>query len=268
MQAATAVHLRYILLPDMTSNACRLCWLDKSIEGKEAERKTLSDWGKTMLEATAVKGRAESPSKLDLRELLLEASLRTASGLVFALFAYAAIRQWIVDPTRITLLLLVFAHCLTLGLSLFVRVPKRRDWNPITVLCSLGASYYFIAIDLAPGSSLVPELAGAGLQVAGIVWQIYAKASLRLSFGILPANRGIVSHGAYRFVRHPIYLGYLIADVGFLLTNFGMQNLVVFAGLYALQAVRISREEALLSDDAEYRKYREKVKFRALPGVY
>lgn len=221
-----------------------------------------------MLEVTADKDQGEPASKLDFRELLLETGLRSASGLVFALFAYAAIRQWIVDPTRITLLLLVFAHCLTLCLALFVRVPKRRDWNPVTVLCSLGGSYYFIAINLAPGASLAPELVGAGLQVAGIVWQIYAKASLRLSFGILPANRGIVSHGAYRFVRHPIYLGYFIADVGFLLTNFGMQNLLVYAGLYALQAVRISREEALLSDDAQYRKYREKVRFRALPGVY
>lgn len=206
--------------------------------------------------------------RTDLREFLLEASLRSASAIMFAAFAYAAIRHWLADPTRITLLLLVLANCLTLGLSLFVRVPKRRDWNPVTVICSLGASYYFVAIQLAPGEHLVPEILGAGLQVIGITWQIYAKISLQFSFGILPANRGIVSSGAYRFVRHPIYLGYLITDVGFLLTNFGPQNLLVYAGLYALQAVRINREERLLSDDPEYCRYREKVRFRALPGVY
>ncbi|WP_349608953.1 MULTISPECIES: methyltransferase family protein [Cupriavidus] len=221
-----------------------------------------------MLEIAAEKDRRAPAPKIDLRELLLEAGLRAATALVFALFAYAAIRQWIADPTRITLLLLVLANCLTVGLSLFVRVPKKRDWNPVTVLCSLGASYYFIGVNLGPGNSLVPELFGAGLQILGISWQIYAKVSLRFSFGILPANRGIVSHGAYRFVRHPIYLGYFIADVGFLLTNFGLQNLLVYAGLYALQAVRINREEKLLSDDPEYRRYRETVRFRALPGVY
>ncbi|WP_341868087.1 isoprenylcysteine carboxylmethyltransferase family protein [Cupriavidus lacunae] len=166
------------------------------------------------------------------------------------------------------MLLLVLAHCLTLGLSLFVRVPKKRDWNPVTVICSLGASYYFLAIQLAPGNHLVPEIFGAGLQAAGLAWQIYAKLTLRFSFGILPANRGIVSHGAYRFVRHPIYLGYVIADVGFLLTNFGLQNLLVCAGLYLLQYVRIYREEKLLSDDPEYRRYREKVRYRVLPGLY
>lgn len=207
-------------------------------------------------------------TRINLRELLVEAGLRSATAILLAGFAYVAIRQWLADPTRITLLLLVFANCLTLGLSLFVRVPKKRDWQPVTILCSLGASYYFLAIQLAPGDRLVPEIVGAGLQAAGLAWQIYAKFTLRFSFGILPANRGIVSHGAYRIVRHPIYLGYAIADIGFLLTNFGMQNLLVYAGLYALQYVRITREEELLSNDSEYLRYREKVRYRVLPGIY
>lgn len=221
-----------------------------------------------MSEILAANDRADAAPKSNLREVLLEVILRSSTALVLGVFAYVTIRQWLADPSRITLLLLVIANCLTVGLSLFVRVPKKRDWNPITVLCSLGASYYFLGIQLAPGQHLVPEIVGACLQLVGISWQIYAKLTLRFSFGILPANRGIVSHGAYRFVRHPIYLGYLIADIGFLLTNFGLQNLLVYTGLYALQAGRIHREEALLSDDPEYRQYREKVRFRAVPGIY
>ena len=31
----------------------------------------------------------------------------------------------------------------------------------------------------------------------------------------MPANRGVVSTGLYRLVRHPIYLGYLITHAGF-----------------------------------------------------
>ncbi|SCV00683.1 conserved membrane hypothetical protein [Cupriavidus necator] len=221
-----------------------------------------------MSEIASEKDREALAPKIDVRELLLEAGLRSATAILLAAFAYAAVLQWLANPTRITLLLLVLASSLTLGLSLFVRVPKRRDWHPVTVFCSVGGTYYCLAVQLAPGEHLVPEMFGAGLQIVGILWQIYAKVSLRWSFGILPANRGIVSSGAYRFVRHPIYLGYFIADVGFLLTNFGVQNLLVYTGLYALQAVRINREEKLLSDDPEYRRYREKVRFRALPGVY
>ncbi len=221
-----------------------------------------------MSESLAQERQAAAAPRVNLRELVVESALRATTALLFAGFVYGAIQHWLAAPSRISLLLLVLANCLTLGLTLFARVPKKRDWNPITVLCSLGGTYYFLAIELAPGAHLAPEVVGAGLQVIGIAWQIYAKLSLRFSFGILPANRGIVSSGAYRFMRHPIYLSYLVADVGFLLTNFGLQNLLVYAGLYTLQLMRIHREEALLSNDPEYRLYREKVRFRVLPGIY
>jgi len=41
---------------------------------------------------------------------------------------------------------------------------------------------------------------------------------------ISPANRGIVSTGAYRFVRHPIYTGIFIALAGFLLRSYTSLN--------------------------------------------
>ena len=45
---------------------------------------------------------------------------------------------------------------------------------------------------------------------------IAGKLTLGRSFGLMPANRGVVSSGIYRFVRHPIYAGYLITHVAFL----------------------------------------------------
>lgn len=203
-----------------------------------------------------------------VRDLVLEISARLGTAVLLGVFTYFAVKNWRADPTRITLLLMVVAECFTLGLSLVVRVPSRRDWNPVGLLCALGASYYFVAIHLGPGIKLVPEAIGATLQVAGICWQLFAKASLRRSFGILPANRGVVSHGAYRFVRHPMYLGYFVMDMGFLLTNFGLQNVLVYGGQFVLQAVRISREERLLSSDESYRTYKGKVRFRVIPGLF
>ena len=55
---------------------------------------------------------------------------------------------------------------------------------------------------------------------------IAGKLSLGRSFGLIPANRGVVSTGVYRFVRHPIYLGYLITHVGFVVANPTMWNVV------------------------------------------
>jgi protein-S-isoprenylcysteine O-methyltransferase Ste14 len=198
----------------------------------------------------------------------LDVSARICSAALFGFFAYLAIKHWRADPTRITLLLLVVAESFTMGLSLVVRRPMKRDWNPVAFLCSIGATYYFLAVQLGPGVRIVPEAVGASLQIAGICWHLFAKLSLRRSFGLLPANRGIVSHGAYRFVRHPMYLGYFVTDMGFLLTNFGLQNILVYGGQFALQVVRIIREEKLLASDERYRAYKGKVHYRVIPGLF
>ncbi len=87
--------------------------------------------------------------------------------------------------------------------------------------------------------------------------------------GLLPAQRGVVIGGPYRLVRHPIYLGYLIGHIGFLLTNFSSRNLVVLLLLYAAQVVRILREESVLSASSPaYQNYQQKVRWRLVPGVF
>lgn len=213
-------------------------------------------------------GQAESRIRSTVFEMSMEVAARTLAALLLGAFACDAWVRWQADPSRITLLLFAFAGCLTVGLSLFTHVPKRRDWRPFAFLCSIGGTYYFLAVSLAPGVSVIPELAGAALQIVGLFCQLFAKLSLRRSFGILPANRGVVSYGAYRFVRHPMYLGYLITDIGFLLSNFGVQNLIVYGVQFALQAGRIIKEEQLLSADAQYVRYAQSVRYRILPGLF
>ncbi|MGF6770364.1 protein-S-isoprenylcysteine O-methyltransferase Ste14 [Paraburkholderia sp. GAS199] len=211
---------------------------------------------------------ADGSAPAGMRDALIEVASRVGAATMLSLFGYATILQWRAQPSRITLLLLVVSAFVTVGLSLFSRVPVRRDWRPFAFICSMGGTYYFLAVRLAPGTQLVPETVGAVLQVLGIFWQLFAKASLRRSFGILPANRGVVSRGAYRFVRHPMYLGYFVTDIGFLLVNFGLQNLLVYSCQFALQVGRIVREEQLLSGDEGYRTYKGRVRYRVIPGVF
>jgi protein-S-isoprenylcysteine O-methyltransferase Ste14 len=202
------------------------------------------------------------------RRFIAEVLLRAATAVVFGAFTVAAISHWLAAPSRVTLLLLVIANSFTTGLALVARMPVRRDWRPIALICSLGGTYGCIAYDLNPGMNVLPETVGALLQLTGIAWQLFAKASLRRSFGVLPANRGVVSRGAYRFVRHPMYLGYFVTDLGFLLTNFTLYNLVVHAAQLACQVGRITLEERILSTDDHYRSYKRSVRFRLVPRVF
>ena len=230
----------------------------------------MSTFDKRMI-ATAVSpdagGAAKAPVNVD-KHRIADIVLRGLTAAAFGAFAATAISHWLDASGRITLLLLVVANCFTTGLTLVVRTPQRRDWRPVALICSLGGTYGFLAYHLNPGIEIVPQTIGALLQVSGIGWQMFAKVSLRRSFGILPANRGVVSRGAYRFIRHPMYVGYFVTDLGFLLTNFTVYNLCVLIVQMSCQVGRILQEERMLSRDEHYRVYREQVRFRLIPKLF
>ena len=60
---------------------------------------------------------------------------------------------------------------------------------------------------------------GGMLLLLGFGIAVSAKLSLRRSFGVVAANRGVRTGGLYGLVRHPMYLGYFLTHLGFLLTN-------------------------------------------------
>lgn len=123
---------------------------------------------------------------------------------------------------------------------------------------------------LAPAA--VAALAGESVTVAlsclGLAIVIAGKAALGRSFALLPANRGIVSSGMYRLVRHPIYLGYLIAHVAYLLANPSLWNITALVLADAALLVRAVREEKTLALDPAYREYQQKVRWRVAPGIF
>lgn len=200
--------------------------------------------------------------------LLTDVLLRIFVAGAVALFAAAAFSHWRADPARITLLLVAATETITAGIIVCSHRAQRRDWRPLSVVASFIAMFFFLALNLAPGRHVIPEAVGAGLQIAAIAFQLYAKLSLGRSFGVLPATRRLVTRGAYRWLRHPIYFGYLIAHIGFLLSNFSLQNLAVLAVLYIAQIVRIQREEEMLMTLLGYPEYCNTVRYRLIPGVY
>jgi protein-S-isoprenylcysteine O-methyltransferase Ste14 len=117
-------------------------------------------------------------------------------------------------------------------------------------------------------AALVPPVVGATLLVMGTVVQVHAKLTLGRSFGCVPAHRGLQLGGPYRFVRHPMYAGYLLGHIAFLLMNPKVWNIAAYAVCYALQIPRLLAEERLLANDGQYRAYQETVKYRMIPGIF
>ena len=108
---------------------------------------------------------------------------------------------------------------------------------------------------------------GPLLIMAGTIIHLGAKFSLRRSFGVVAADRGVKASGAYRYVRHPMYLGYMICHVGYLMIAPCYWNAVVYALTWSLLIMRIIAEERVLRENAEYTAYMEKVPHRIIPFI-
>ena len=62
--------------------------------------------------------------------------------------------------------------------------------------------------------ALVPDVATALVSAVGLMIVVVGKLTLGRSFGVVPANRGVVVRGPYTSSAHPIYTGYLVTHVG------------------------------------------------------
>jgi len=138
---------------------------------------------------------------------------------------------------------------------------RPQDW----IAAIVGTTAPLLVSKTAEPAFLAP---GVILLLIGMATQISAKLSLRRSFGLVPANRGLKTDGAYRFARHPMYLGYMISHVGFLMLAPTAWNIGVYAVCWVCLILRIEFEERLLSEDPGYQAFKTKVRFRLIPGVY
>jgi protein-S-isoprenylcysteine O-methyltransferase Ste14 len=117
-------------------------------------------------------------------------------------------------------------------------------------------------------ASVVPDVATATISALGLMLVVVGKISLGRSFGLVPANRGIVVRGPYTVVRHPIYTGYVITHAAFLMANPSPWNVSVILIADAALILRALMEERVLSNDAEYQGYCRRVGWHLVPGVF
>lgn len=147
-------------------------------------------------------------------------------------------------------------------------LQRRGSWTikpwPIFI-AALGTG---MALCVIPeGKAYASDLVSTFLIVTGALIALSAKLFLGRSFGVIPANRGVKSVGVYRFVRHPMYLGYIISHLGYLLTYFSAWNVVVYAIVWTALYLRTIEEEKFLRMDEAYREYAGQVRYKLIPGV-
>ncbi len=157
-----------------------------------------------------------------------------------------------------------------MGVLSLVRVPPRSSMvNVRSILAT--AAMMIIPASMRPGLLMTTGLiadAAIALELVGIVVTQVSRIYLGRRFGLLPANRGIVSNGPFRWVRHPVYSGWVVLTIGFLMAYPNAWNAAMFALSIPFLIWRISLEEEHLILDPEYRAYLDKTHWRLFPGVY
>ena len=144
----------------------------------------------------------------------------------------------------------------------------RRDASKVGNLAEgvVAVSGTFVASFLKDAGQLHDaRLLPTVVQVAGLLGWAAALATLGRSFGIVPADRGLVRHGPYHFVRHPIYAFEALFFLGYLMAVPTPRSFIVIAVWSVLQVARIVREERILGG---YEQYRQQVRWRLIPFVW
>jgi protein-S-isoprenylcysteine O-methyltransferase Ste14 len=175
---------------------------------------------------------------------------------------------WLAASKNLDAALLVISESLSVLLILTRRLAKTVSKYPLDWALSLMAVNAPLLAAPAAASALVPSQIATTLMFAGMVIQISGKAALWRSYGLIPANRGVKTRGPYRFVRHPIYAGYTLTHIGFLLGFPSLQNSFLYLTTFLIEIARLFREELILNQDPLYRKYAARVHYRLLPGAF
>jgi protein-S-isoprenylcysteine O-methyltransferase Ste14 len=157
------------------------------------------------------------------------------------------------------------------------------------VNATVGLLFLFREGALAHGSAVQLARALPSVVLGGIAWRIsghtwppalavaFAVVAvltcvtllfLGRSFAIFPARRVLRDGGPYALVRHPLYLLELVLlGLAAAAHAWWAPCVLVPVALVTLH-VRMRDEESLLASDPAYAAYRERVKYRLVPGLY
>ena len=155
------------------------------------------------------------------------------------------------------------------GTMLVRRIPVRVTPNPLFWLLAFVATYWpLLTIGImSRGRPIAPNWITDGIALLGLATYLWARLSLGRNIGFVPAQRAIVTHGAYRYMRHPIYTGVFVSSFAVALRSYSPSNAFLLALGILWLVIKSFVEEYFLRADPEYAAYLRRVRWRWLPGV-
>jgi protein-S-isoprenylcysteine O-methyltransferase Ste14 len=196
-----------------------------------------------------------------LADLLLVCVTATALVFLFLLTPTLGVVGW----------LYVLQHLIVVAIALTRSEPLMTD-DSVRSNIAVGVAYLcpyaqVICLYWWPGKVACPE-AGLVLVTLAAVFSVVCLLTIGKRFGVRPALRGLVTGGPYRVVRHPLYLSYVIAGIGFNLQVWNLATLLLVLLGWASMIYRIVAEERLLSRHSGWRAYSGLIRYRLFPGLW
>jgi protein-S-isoprenylcysteine O-methyltransferase Ste14 len=216
---------------------------------------------------TVVGDRSKEQWLASLMTPWVDRTIAAIAVIPFIWVAYIRMRSLGFDLPRVV----VAIHYLALiGFMVTRKTPVRVSTNPWFWLLTFVETYWVIVIFavMRRGQAIAPHWATDSISTSSAVLMIWARLSLGRSIGFVPALRSLVTHGAYRYLRHPIYSAACLSFVAAVLNGYSPRNLMVFALGIVLFALKSMAEEWFLRSDPGYAQYMRHVRWRWAPRIW
>jgi protein-S-isoprenylcysteine O-methyltransferase Ste14 len=118
----------------------------------------------------------------------------------------------------------------------------------------------------------VHNIVGLILFVTGLSIMIIGQVTLWKSYSsllIIKKGQKLITHGIYRFIRHPIYFGFIVVAIGISIAASSLYGFLVMLLEIPICLSRIRIEQKMLIEEFgdEYRKYMKTTK-KLVPFIY
>ncbi len=118
----------------------------------------------------------------------------------------------------------------------------------------------------------IQNIVGLAFIAVGLTIELIAQFTLRRFYSstlVIRADHQLITHGIYRFTRHPIYLGAIMVLIGVPVFVSSLYGLLTMSALIPIFLNRIRMEERMLTEEFgdAYQTYQEATS-KLIPYIY